>query len=287
MSNEKQLETMSKAMQNYFSEISSNLSGYNKNANVKDFLMSASLMISESSELRGCLNTPAGKNSLYKALKYGVITGLSLNPQEGKAALIAYNGNVQYQIMKNGLIELAMESGKVQSITSDTVRENDEFKIVKSPDTDTYTFSPARKNRGSIDGFFAAVKLTNKICHLKYMAIEDVEAHRDSYSALFKAKPTLSPWTKSFEGMALKTVIKALFRSLSISPKMDQTVGLDDKIEIEEPISITPITPDDKPTDPEELKDKIEKKVEAEKAEAAEVEVRDSGKDNHGELDIF
>jgi len=286
MSNEKQLETTTKVMQNYFSDISDNLKGYNEGANVKEFLMSASLMISENNELKGCLNTPAGKNSLYKALKYGVITGLSLNPQEGKAALIAYNGNVQYQIMKNGLIELAMKSGKVQSITSDTVRENDDFKIVKSPDTDTYTFSPARKNRGAIDGFFAATKLTNGICHLKYMAIEEVKAHRDSYSALFKAKPALSPWTKSFEGMALKTVIKALFRSLSISPQMDQTVGMDDKIESEDdPIDVTPTTPDDKPTDSEELKEKIEEKVETEKK--AEAEAAEPEKDNHGELDIF
>jgi len=51
----------------------------------------------------------------------------------------------------------------------------------------------------------------------------------------------------------------------------------------DDPIDVTPTTPDDKPTDSEELKEKIEEKVETEKkAETVEPE-----KDNHGELDIF
>jgi len=206
----------------------------------KEFMRSAILAISDNAELAKCISTPAGKTSLYNALKYAATTGLSLNPMEGKAALIGYGGKVQYQIMKNGMIELAMQSGKVEFITSDTVRENDIFTIQKTMNGDEYSFIPDRKNRGEIDGFFAAVKLTNGAIHVKYMTKIEVEDHRNKYSSSYKSQKDKSPWSKSFEGMGLKTVLKALFRGLNIAPEIDAAVGADDKAEYSEPLDITP-----------------------------------------------
>jgi recombination protein RecT len=229
-----QLTVTDKTIGGYLQGVQANLSGYNQRGNMDELIRSAMLMISESDQLRECLKTENGKNSLYHGLKFAAATGLSLNPQEGKAALIAYNGKVQYQVMKNGLVELAMQSGKVAFITSDTVRENDTFDISKTMEGDKYSYSPARKNRGEIDGFFAAVKLKDGTCHVKYMEKSEIDAHRDKYSAIFKAKPQASPWSKSYEGMGLKTVIKAMFRSLAISPEIDKAVGTDDQEEVRE-----------------------------------------------------
>lgn len=208
---------------------------------MKDFLASAALLISESGQLQDCLKTPAGKNSLYHAMKYAANTGLSLNPQEGKAAIMAYGGKVQYQVMKNGLMELAERSGKVKAISCDTVRENDEFDIEKTFNGDTYRFRPARKSRGEIDGFFAAVLLKDGSCYVKYMTKEEVETHRDRYSAMYKSAPDKSPWKKSFEGMGQKTVIKALFRNVSISGDLDRAIGTDDAEEFHPDSSPDPI----------------------------------------------
>ena len=245
-------------IQGYLSEVAGSLANYHAGDGMNGFLRSAMLMISESEELKKCLTNEAGKKSLYHAMKYAAGTGLSLNPQEGRAALIAYGGKVQYQVMKNGLIDLAMQSGKVRHITSDTVRENDGFDITKGVSGDSYTFSPARKNRGGIDGFFAAIVMTDGSCHIKYMTKEECEAHRDSYSSLYKNKPQASPWSKSFEGMSLKTVMKALFRNLSISPEMDNAVGSDDKSTAEvttaEPRNVTP----EKGSTPEEVAEDLD-----------------------------
>ena len=213
---------------NYLHSISNNLSGYAmRDYNSEGFLKSAMLAIVESDELTKALQTTNGKATLYHALRFAASTGLSLNPQEGKAALIAYAGKITYQIMKSGMIDLAMQSGKVEFITSDTVRGADSFTIEKTMDGDKYSFIPSRKNRGDIDGFFAAIKLTDGSVHVKYMTREEVEVFRDNYSSYFKAKKT-GPWKTSFEGMGLKTVLKALFRGLNVAPEVSAAVHNDD-----------------------------------------------------------
>lgn len=231
------------------------------NQNFLSWQKSAMMAIATTPTLQECLNTPAGQKSLHEALRFASATGLSLNPQEGKAALIAYKGKAQYQIMKNGMMELAQRSGKVKFITCDTVRENDEFTIQKTANGDEYEFKPARKNRGEIDGFFAAIVLLDGSCNVKYMTVDEVNAFRDNYSAMYKFKKEASPWNHSFEGMATKTVIKALLRNLNISPEISEAVGIDDQEEVkQEPKDITDKV--EKGTSTEDLENMLDNKVE-------------------------
>lgn len=231
MANKNQVITVERNISEFLHKMAPNLKGYALSSyNEEEFLKSAMMAISESEELRKCLNNDAGKMSLYKALKFGATTGLSLNPHAGQSALIAYGGKISYQVMKNGMIELAMRSGKINFITSDTVREADVFEIHKGMDGDTYSFSPARTARGDIDGFFAALRMNDGTVTIKYMTVEEIEKHRDSYSAYYTAKKA-GPWKTSFEGMGLKTVMKALLRSVTISTELDNAVGVDDAYE--------------------------------------------------------
>jgi recombination protein RecT len=182
------------------------------------FINSMSLLMSESKELQECMQTQAGQVSLYNACKYAASTGLSLNPMEGKATIIAYNGKASYQIMKNGYIQLALESPDVKKIISQTVRENDEFLVSRTMDGDTFKFVPAQKSRGPITGFFAAAKMTNGETSVEWMTVEDVNEVRDKYSANFNfAKDkTKTIWHKSYEGQGLKTVLKKMCKNLHV-----------------------------------------------------------------------
>ena len=192
-------------------------------------IQSAKMAFALSDKLRDCFKTDAGIASIRNALQSAVQTGLSLNPQEGKAALIAYSGKVQYQIMKNGIVELALSSGMVDFVTADIVRERDKFELSKSMSGDNYEYAPAKTDRGDVIGFFAGCKLKSGSTHVKYMTRQEVEEMRDKYSAMFKAKPEASPWSKSFNGMGIKTVLKSLFRNLSISTALDDALGNDEK----------------------------------------------------------
>ena len=151
-------------------------------------------------------------------------TGLSLNPSEGKSALVCFNKKIDnawhkiptYMIMKNGLIELALESGKVSFITAETVREHDDFSIAKTMEGDKYEFRPHRKARGYIDGFFSAVKMNDGITHCKYMTLEEVNEHRKSFSD----KSSMPE-----EGYGQKTVLKKLLNNLHISQEISNAIG--------------------------------------------------------------
>ena len=189
---------------------------------VDEVLTSLRLAMAESSKLQDCLKTPSGQASLYNAVRKAVRTGLSLNPQEGKAAVIPYNAKsgvtVQYQIMKNGLIELAMQTGQIEIIDVDVVRENDVFTIKKTGTGDDYEFSPARKSRGKIDGFFAVVKLKDGGVKISYMSTEEINEHREQFSARSEM-PEI--------GYGKKTVLKMCLRDLALS-SVDEAIGLEE-----------------------------------------------------------
>jgi len=229
---------------------------YNSDA----WLKTAMMCIVENEELLKCLGTPAGQASLVHALRYAAGTGLSLNPQEGKAALIPYSGKVEYQVMKGGMVQLAMESKKVEFITADTVYEGDTFEIEKTMDGDRYRFKPALMDRGKVLGYFAAVKMKDGTCHVKWIDTANMEKHRDQYGKGVTNEK--SAWKKSFDGMAQKTVLKALLRSLEISPDLTAAVTSDDRFEVD--ADVIDVTPEAEAQEPgpgstsEEVLDKLE-----------------------------
>jgi len=196
-----------------------------------EYIRSAYLLIDESKKLRACLETPAGQSSVYSALKRGASTGLSLNPQFQEATIVAYKDRnsgdmvANYQIMKNGLIRLALESKTVEAITADVVFENDKFSITKSVRGDEYRHEIALTKRGAELGYYAAVEMKNGKTNVKYMSREEIIEHAETYAR--STKPG-SAWNKSFSGMALKTVIKALLRNLYISKEVQNAVISDD-----------------------------------------------------------
>jgi len=202
----------------------------------EQFLMTAMALFSENDKLRECLNWPQGQMSVYNAMKQAASTGLSLNPMEGKAALIPYKRKCTYQIMKNGYIELAMDTGRVRFITADAVREHDEFSVSKTSDGDTFIFTPQKKSRGDIIGFFAFVKLDDGTGFVSYMTNEEMDSHRERYSIGYKysEKKDEHVWGKSYEGMGIKTVLKKLLRNMNISPAITAAVTADDKSEMGE-----------------------------------------------------
>jgi len=218
----------------FLEKFSKSLSGYAvRQYDTTAFLKSAMIAIVSNKDLSKCLNTEKGKLSLFNTLRYAAATGLSLNPQIGEAALIGYENKqgdviLNYQIMKNGLIRLVLENDTVESIQSDYVKENDLWIPKKTASGDDYEFSPARKDRGIIEGFFASMKLKNGSTYVKWMTVKEIEEHRDQYSKMYQNNPNNSPWNHSFLGMAIKTVIKLLIYNVHISKNLTQIIEYDD-----------------------------------------------------------
>lgn len=252
---------------NFLKQKEGQLKSYGGGFDVREFLRGAMIVIMDTPKLKKALKTEQGKANLYNALKHAASIGLSLNPLKKQACLIAYEGKeglqIDYQIMKDGYMQLALDSGKVEYITSFIVHENDEFNLSKSMAGDNYDFHPAKKDRGKIIGFMAALKTISGIGHIKYMTKDEVNEIRDKYSIMYQKNKENSPWHKSYPGMGLKTVLKALFRSVSISSNLTKAINTDEYFEFESVRNVTPgFTPED-------VKEKLETK-EKEKTEKPE-----------------
>ena len=217
-----------------------------------DFLRSAMIAIGESWQLQKCMETEPGRISMYNSLKLAAVTGLSLNPLEGEAALVARKNKqgdyvANYQKMKNGLIKIALEDTDVARIKADLVRENDEFTIMSTANGDNYEFKPARKDRGKVDGYFAAVTLEDGSVFTKYMTSDEILEHREKYAPYYKDMKTGkenpdAAWVKSLPGMAIKTVVKAVLNGLNLSSVTRKALISDDQIlnvETVEPAMVT------------------------------------------------
>jgi len=247
---------------------------------LKAFIQSAALAIFENADLREALGTSQGKLSLFRALERGVASGLSLNPQEGKAALVCIQGKVEWWPMKNGLIELAHESGKVEYIAAETVYAKDRFSLTKTAHGDDYIFEPALKDRGDPVLYFAVLALLAGRSVVKMMTMEQVQSHMKKYG-----KGTANPksaWASNFNGMAEKTVLKAVLHSTYLGKAVQDALDVDDLNEQPPERNVT--EPPPKGTAPEDLAGKLAPAAET-AAQAGEDTINTDEAGN--ELDIF
>ena len=250
----------------------------NKSCAMGPFLRSAMLAIINDKKLIEAIKTDKGKASLLGALQHAAITGLSLNPSEGKACLIPYGDKVQYLIMKNGRIEQAMNTGKVKYIMGDVIRERDTARIVKTMNGDIVEHEIGLDERGKIRGFYAAMMLSDGEQHVTYMTTKEVEEHRDKYAkgllwtyddkysdAKKGDKKADHAWHKSFEGQGIKTVIRRLLSRVAIAEES----SVDEMNKFDEMTAEAKPDPTAPPTD---IKDRFEAATEETASQTASQE---------------
>jgi recombination protein RecT len=204
------------------------------------WMLDAALCVLQNDGLKSALQDPQGKALFIRSLQLSAASGLSLNPQKGESTLVAYSGKkgaqVNFMPMKNGIVKMAMRTGKIAKIESGTVFEKDEFIPKKTCEGDRYEWTPALKDRGAPVAYFAFVKLADGTGVLEYWEKSQVTAWaakygngKDYQTGKFYES---SAWGKSFDGMAEKTVIKAVLRGLYL-PEIEQYLEADEEQEAE------------------------------------------------------
>lgn len=148
----------------------------------------------------------ADNNSILMAAGIAASIDLPIVPALKMAAIVPYGNEAQFQIMRNGLVDLAMRSGQYATIINEPVHEGELVKHNKF--TGEYVFDEDKKVSDKIIGYMAYFRLVNGFEKTLYWTVDECRAHGKKYSKTFSNPKGL--WMTDFDGMALKTVLKRL-----------------------------------------------------------------------------
>lgn len=129
-----------------------------------------------------------------------------------------------------GMIDLARRSGQIVSIEARAVCEGDEFdctlglesKLTHTPDWQ----NPNRSQPDKLRFVYAVAKLKDGGIQFDVMSRAEVDGIR----ARSKSADN-GPWVTDYAAMALKTVVRRLFKFLPVSIEVQQAVSLDEQAE--------------------------------------------------------
>lgn len=156
----------------------------------------------------------AEPNSVVLAAGQAAALDLPINPNLGYAAIVPYNDKksgkclAQFQIMRDGWVELAMRTGQVVAIANEIVYEGE--LVSQNRFTDTYLFDESQRKSDKIIGYMAYIRLANNFEKTVYWTVEQCKAHGARYSKSFSQDSSL--WKTDFSAMSLKTVLKFLIK---------------------------------------------------------------------------
>lgn len=215
--------------------------------------------------LQECTN-----QSILSAALLGESLKLSPSPQLGQYYLVPYNDNkkgkvAQFQLGYKGYIQLALRSGyykklnvfaikKGELIRFDPLNEEIEVKLIED-DTE--------REQTETTGYYAMFEYLNGFRKAIYWSKEKMEAHATKYSPGFAADKrkgtSYTFWSKDFDGMAYKTMLRQLISKWGIMSIDMQTAfdadyavinedGSKNYVETESDV----IVMEDEPTEPQE-----------------------------------
>ena len=188
----------------------------------KRFIASISSAVAMNQTLQQC---DAG--SILSGALLGEALNLSPSPQLGQYYLVPFNdkekGKVaQFQLGYKGYIQLAIRSGQYKDIDVIEVREG-EF-LGRDKVTGKYQFNfiedeVAREGK-PIVGYLAYFEYLNGFYKSIYWTKEKMQSHAIQYSQAYatdlKKKTNYSFWSKDFNGMAFKTMLRQLISKWGI-----------------------------------------------------------------------
>ena len=179
--------------------------------------------------------TPALLNtteaSFMGAVMQSAQLGLEPGSALGQAYLVPYGKECQLILGYRGMIDLARRSGQVLSLNAYAVREGDDFnyQLGLHPDIHHVPSVEADRIKKPITFVYAVANLKGGGYQFEVMSRAEVEAVK----AKAKSK---NIWNSYFEQMALKTVIRRLFKYLPVSIEALQITNVDAKREAGEEV---------------------------------------------------
>ena len=185
------------------------------------FISSIVSAVNNNKELQVCSNS-----SILSAALLGESLNLSPSPQLGQYYLVPFNNKdgkvAQFQLGYKGYIQLAIRSGQYKKINVLSIKEgelvrydplNEEIEVNLIEDEE-------EREKATTIGYYAMFEYTNGFKKAMYWSRAKMEAHALKYSAGYaadKRKHTqYTFWSKDFDGMAYKTMLRQLISKWGI-----------------------------------------------------------------------
>lgn len=129
---------------------------------------------------------------------------LSITPSLGHAYLLPYKGTCTFVVGWKGLVQLAHRTGQYKCIHAGKVYEGE----IRGLNPLTGEPIVGEKISDEVVGYIAHFELKNGFEKSLYMTVDELKEHARTYSQSYGSSS--SPWTKQFDAMASKTVLKLL-----------------------------------------------------------------------------
>jgi recombination protein RecT len=156
--------------------------------------------------------------------------GLEPNSPLGQAYLIPYKTTCQLILGYQGMIDLALRSGRVTSIKASIVRQGDTFEVEHGLH-EKLVHRPSGDDDAPMTHVYAVARIKDGDPVFTVLSRAAVEKRRKRGAS---GKGISTPWDTDYESMALKCAVRALWKWLPKSAEMASAQVAD---ETREPIS--------------------------------------------------
>ena len=179
------------------------------------FIASVVSAVTVNPELQDCSNA-----SILSAALQGESLKLSPSPQLGAYYMVPYDGNdgkvAQFQIGYKGYIQLAIRSGQYKKLNVLAIKEGELVSfdpLTEEIEVNLIEDEELREKTSTV-GYYAMYELINGFRKAIYWSRKKMESHALKYSQGYKKDKekgwSYSFWSKDFDAMACKTMIRQL-----------------------------------------------------------------------------
>lgn len=201
------------------------------------FVTSLITLASMNPKLKDC-----DKSTLVSAALNAETLGLVLNNQMGFSYVLPYEDQknkrvvAQFQIGWRGIIQLMIRSGQIKKIHVTEVREGElvKFNPIINEFEFNYIVDEEKRLKQPVIGYYCFFETTNGYVQELYWTKEKMEHHAKTYSPGYKndlKKGTdYTFWSKDFDGMAKKTMLKQISKFAPMSVDLVRAIESDQAV---------------------------------------------------------
>ena len=190
--------------------------------------------VNNNSSLAECTN-----DSIYSGALLGESLNLSPSPQLGHYYLVPFKGNekgkvAQFQLGYKGYLQLAIRSGYYKKINVLDIKEGELIKYNPLDEEIEVNLieDEEKREKAKTIGYYAMFEYTNGFKKTLYWSKSKMIEHAKKYSQGYRADlskgTSYTFWSKDFDGMAFKTMLRQLISKWGImSIEMQNAVEKD------------------------------------------------------------